>query len=181
MRIEKNRLVIIGAIALTVVLGVIAFNVIGMLNSPSNPARVNQIAKTIADFELPDGYSAAYGHESDGKSLVIYAEKNGHGRIVIMQSQDGLLNDAALREYLGQLGQDVGQLQQENLLESKGFDLGVASTSRGYAADGTQMVHTVVTFDGNGGSAVMSIENTFDSWNADQVRALLDSFKRTTS
>lgn len=148
----------------------------------SEPAEVNAIAGTIADFELPPGYEPDYGMQVLSFALVGYAPGDTRGHIMLIQFPSGTnLDRAAMERQLRQAttGQnytwldETMQVVEQETATIRGQQV-TLSVSEGETGSYRQVSSV---FQGKGGPALLLIAAPTDAWDQAEVDAFIASMR----
>ena len=143
--------------------------------------KVAETASQIADFDLPEGYSADFTASLMGYSIAAYNPGDGHSHMYLIQSENEA-DSEKLTEMLEQLAPGTTDSQSEmTILETRMVNL------RGEEAQllVTEAVnHENITyrqataaFQGKGGPALLVLSEPVSRWNPETLETLLASVR----
>lgn len=147
----------------------------------TNAEKVSGVASTIADFDLPAGYSPEFSASLEGYTVAAFNPGDGHSHLYLIQSEkesdgkklDNMLYQIAPSPYDQQARVSVIEThpvtvrgQEETLVISEG------STS-----EGDTYRQVMVTFAGNRGHALLVYSTPLASWDTETVEALIASIR----
>jgi len=151
----------------------------GNLNTDAQ--KVAQTASQIADFDLPEGYSADFTASLMGYSIAAYNPGDGHSHLYLIQSENEA-DSEKLAEMLEQLAPGTTDSQSEmTILETRTVSV------RGEEAQllVTEAVNhekvtyrqAMVAFQGKGGPALLAFSEPVSRWDPQTLENLLASVR----
>ncbi len=143
------------------------------------PDQVNTIAYSIADFDLPAGYSPDYAVEFLGFSLVAYKPDDDHSHIMLLQAPTGVhINQQELEQQLDTGRQSSESTRMTTIRSEQRTVRGEDATlvlSEGQSGDGTSIRQYSMMFEGNQGTALLLVTEPVSRWEWDAVDAFIAS------
>ncbi len=143
------------------------------------PAQVEAVAQSIADFDLPAGYSTDYAVEFLGFSLAAYKPGDGHSHIMLLQAPSGLhIDQSELEQQLGTGQQHDDQLrltvvsQEHRTVRGQEASLVI---SEGISSDGTPIRQYNMVFEGKQGTSLLAITEPLARWDPAIVETFIAS------
>ena len=139
----------------------------------------NEIASTIADFDLPAGYSPEFSTSMPGYTVASYKGSSSPSHLYLIQSQkesDG----AELQKMIAQLVPGSSNSASEmTVIENRpttvrGQDATLV-VSEGVNSEQVSYRQVSVAFEGKGGPALLLLSESVAAWDQEAVDALLAS------
>ena len=143
--------------------------------------QVSSIAAEIADFDLPDGYSADFSLHLMGYIVASFRADGSSSHLYLIQS-DKEADEEKLSDMLEQLTPGVYDPQtRTSVIETRPVTIrGDEETlviSEGVTSEGKNYRQAAVAFQGQGGPALLAISTPAESWDQATVDAFLASFQ----
>lgn len=150
----------------------------------AQPAKVEQVAQGIADFQLPADYTGQYAMSIGHFELAVYAPKTYKGHLILMQLPPGATADAAdMERHLREQTRDLNYAQYTHVrtISSSQATIrgqsGTVMTSEGTNSSGDTYRLAHVIFQGKDGLAYILIAAPLAHWNQAEVDALIASLR----
>lgn len=143
--------------------------------------RVNRAAATIADFDLPAGYSAEFTASARGYTVVSYrpddATTDSPSHLYLAQSEDETDGDT-LEATLKNMAPGV-QTSRTVVVETRTVTIRDQATtlviSDNTNGEGARYRQATALFEGKGGPAILVYSDPIDRWDETTLDALLTS------
>lgn len=150
----------------------------------TNPAEVATIGDSIADYQLPPGYSEQFGMNLFGFSIVGFTDQTEQMLIMLMQFPEfaGLSQEEMEQQMRKSVQQQAGigdaQLEPVDQTTATIRDQNVQLTiSEGTDSNGRSVRQVTGVFQGRGGPTLLMIMGPIDGWD----QAAVDSFLASLS
>jgi hypothetical protein len=186
--------IIVGFVAVTIILclataagGFLLLRSGGQLianHFETKPAKVADVASTIADYRVPAGFGAPYSAHLLGFSLVGYTGNDGHSHIYLAQlPKDFLLDQADFEKQLRQVtpGQGFDRPSDMTVVDQQRATIRGQSVtllvSQGINSDGDPFREVTAMFEGKGGQVLVVYETPINHWNQAEVDTFLASIQ----
>ncbi|MEP7355748.1 MAG: hypothetical protein ABI847_00750 [Anaerolineales bacterium] len=169
------------------VLGLVFFGTITravLRNTQAKPGEAEQIAQEIADFTLPDGYSAAMASRIAHFELVGYNGPDGHSHIYLFQLPPAIHVDQVqlerqFQDTTGNPSQTSGRAM--TVIEEQAVTIrGEATTlviSEGTNGAGELYRSANTAFWGKDGQALLSFSGLTSDWDQTMIDAFIASVR----
>ena len=141
----------------------------------------NDAAATIADFDLPAGYSADFSTSMLGYTVAAYKGQSGPSHLYLIQSEKAS-DGEELAKMLAQLAPGSSDPQTRmTVIEKRPITLRDQDVtlviSEGINSENVSYRQVTAAFEGKGGPALLMFAETIDAWDQNAVDAFLDSFR----
>ena len=141
--------------------------------------KVADAAAQIADFDLPDGYSADFTASLMGYSIAAYNPGDGHSHMYLIQSENEA-DSEKLTEMLEQLVPGTTDSHPEmTILETRTVNLRDEKVklliSEGLNHENVTYRQAMAVFQGKGGPALLAFSEPVSRWNPETLETLLAS------
>jgi hypothetical protein len=155
-------------------------------NTTENPQEVAQIASSIADFDVPEGFNTQYGMKLGDFSMVQYMTPDEKSIVFVTQFPAGTsLNMDEMMRQVREGGRDPNSLWYNTdmeLVEQKPVRIhGTETTlsiSEGTTKEGVPYRMANATFQGNGkGPALFMVVGPQDQWDMQLVEDFITSIR----
>lgn len=149
-----------------------------------DPANVGQIAASIANYALPDGFDSGVAMQAAGMAFVSHTGADGHSHAMFFQLPSGVHVDQAEieRQFKQTAGKgQVGDRQVQVVDQIETIICGqqtVVVISEGVNSDGQIFREATATFDGRGGQALVVYEAPVSAWDQATVDAFFASIQQ---
>ncbi len=143
--------------------------------------KVEAVAASIVDFDLPAGYTAEFSANLMGYSLASYINADGHSHLYLIQSENEL-DGEKLEQGLEKLVPDIYDSHTRmTILEKlpvtfRGQEVN-AIFSEGVDSENGTYRQVTVAFQGKGGPALLVFSEPATKWNQEYVLNLLASMQ----
>ena len=146
------------------------------------PANADQVAREIADFQLPAGYTVQDAMSIGHFELAIYAQSTYKGHLILMQLPPGVTADQSemerqLREQTRDLS--YGRFTRVQTISTSQTTIrgqsGTVTNSQGTNSEGEIYRLTYAIFQGKDGLAFLLIAAPFSRWNQAEADGFIDS------
>jgi hypothetical protein len=172
---------------LTVLRGIFAqqFSQWAEQNMTNDNAKVSQLAAGIASFDLPAGFSPAFGMTFFGTTLAGYQGPGQDSMIMLMQFPSGLKMDQAsmeaqIRQAMSRQNSNASNTQMTIVdtrpVTIRGQDATLA-ISEGVTEKGVKIRQAMVFFPGDGGAAVVMIFSPAEEMDAASMEAFVKTIR----
>ena len=144
-------------------------------------ASVDEAGATIADFDLPAGYTFEFSTSMLGYTVAAYKGPNGPSHLYLIQSEQASDGDE-LAKMLVQLvpgagGPDSDMTVIENRPATiRGQDVTLI-VSEGFNSENVPYRQVTAAFDGKGGPALLVFSETLGAWDQETVDKFLASIR----
>jgi hypothetical protein len=182
--------VVIGIAVLCIIIAVIGVVALGFAGNKlaqavhTDPAKVNEIAASVAEFDLPAGFENPFAMDLAGYTFLGYTGSDKQSHIFFLKIP---ANASASPEELDQMAKQALQSQGNNnyaemrvVGEQKVTIRGqqVSMTiSEGTSSDGHTYRQQAGFFEGKGGLTYVAIEMPTAAWDQNKVDAFLASIQ----
>ncbi len=141
------------------------------------PTRVASLAAKIADFDVPEGYSAQLGIEADGYILVGYTPGTSQGHLYLFQAPPTTTLDAdelqtEISHYQPGWRNGRTTVVGTQPIELRGQQVSLV-ISEGTNSDGKPYREYTAVFQGLGGPALVSITTVEGAWDEAEIMNFL--------
>jgi predicted GH43/DUF377 family glycosyl hydrolase len=153
-------------------------------NTSEDPAKVEQIASEIANFDIPDGFNKHYGMKLANLTMVQYTSDNEKVVIIVTQFPAGVsINPDEMMRDIKNGSRDPNspwynvdtELIEQRPVTIRGQET-TLSISEGTDKDGTLYRVGNAKFQGNGmGSAIVLIAGPKDQWDVELMEDFIAS------
>ena len=146
-----------------------------------NSQEVAGAASKIADFDLPDGYTADFTASLMGYSIAAFNPGDGNSHLYLIQSENEA-DGEKLAEMLEQLAPGTTDSQPEmTILESRTVTLRGEEAklliSEGFNHENVNYRQATAAFHGKGGPALLVLSEPVNQWNPETLESLLTSIR----
>jgi hypothetical protein len=147
--------------------------------SPTQAADTNDVASTIAEFDLPAGYSPEFSTSMLGYSVASYKGPTGPSHLYLIQSEkasDGDELAKMIQELVpGSTNPDAGMTVIENRPVTVRDQEATMLISEGISSEKVSYRQASVLFVGKGGPALLVLSDATEAWDQEAVKAFLAS------
>ena len=188
----KKILIIVGSVSALCLLACVAIYVVS--NSlvkrvgkmiQTDPAKVSQAAHTIADYDLPAGYSEQMSMDLISYRVVMIGPTDHNSSMLIMLGQftSTTLNPDQMAEQLRKAFEQQGAQPglQMHVVETRTMTIRGTQTDvtirEGTSSVGFTYRQLITVFPGKGGQAVLMIQGTSGDWDEKLVDAFIQSIR----
>ena len=150
-------------------------------NIGTNSKTINQTSAEIADFDLPAGYQADFSTEAMGYTAVSFTGADGPSHLYLIQSEKKA--DAnQLTQTLDQIGIGSGDPDTNHkIVETRTVTVRGQVTklviSDAVNSEGTTYRQAAVSFQGNGGPALLVFSEPLVNWDQSILDNLIASIR----
>ena len=144
-------------------------------------ASVDKAGATIADFDLPAGYTFEFSTSMLGYTVAAYKGPNGPSHLYLIQSERASDGDE-LAKMLVQLVPSAGDpdsdmtVIENRLATIRGQDVTLI-VSEGFNSENVPYRQVTAAFEGKGGPALLVFSETLGAWDQDTVDKFLASIR----
>ena len=153
----------------------------------TDPEAAAEVAHTIAEYDLPEGYQEKMAMEIMFYSLVMIGPENTSGSVngpvfMLAQFQAGLNQEQMEQQIRRSFEQQAGNralnmsLVKVEEVTIRGEETQVA-TYEGSDENGFVIRQVLASFPGKGGTAMLMIMGSAESWDQDMVEAFIESIR----
>lgn len=152
------------------------------VSSNAQPENVDQVARQIADFQPPAGYTGQYGMSIGHFELAIYAESTYKGHLILMQLPPGVTADQLeMERHLREQTRDLnyGHFTRVQTISTSQTTIrgqpGTVTNSQGTNSENEIYRLTYAIFQGKDGLAYLFIAAPLARWNQAEVDTFIAS------
>lgn len=147
----------------------------------TDPTRVNTVASTIADFDLPEGYQPDYVIEALGHTVAAYKSSDDLSHIVLMNpSNDMMHGQAGIEGFIpNDDSQNVwtdAQIQSRKQLQIRDYPAHMTTSDR-TNGEGIRYRSINLVFEGKQGPALLVINQPLSQWDETTINTFIDSIR----
>jgi len=182
--------VLIGIVILCIIVGVIGVVALGYAGNKlaeavhTDPAKVQEIASSVAEFDLPAGFEAPFAMDLAGYTFLGYTGSDEQSHIFFLKIP---ANASASQEELDQIAKQAMQQQGnsnnaemtvvgEQQVTIRGQQVNM-TVSEGTSSNGHTYRQQAGFFKGKGGLTYIAIEMPTATWDQNKVDAFLASIQ----
>jgi len=141
----------------------------------------NDTGATIADFDLPTGYTTEFSTSMLGYSVVSYKGPNGPSHLYLIQSEkesDGDELEKMIKELVpGSRNADADMTVLENRPVTVRGQEATLLISEGVSSENVSYKQASVLFAGKGGPALLVFSEVTEAWDQEAVDTFLASIR----
>ncbi|QPC81360.1 hypothetical protein G4Y79_16870 [Phototrophicus methaneseepsis] len=171
--------IFIAVVAIVVTGGVLTYVLAQQL---TDTARINRVAHSIANFDLPAGYQADYAVEILDYTIAAYQSADGHGHLALLQAPANVIpNEQVMQGYVANNDQQTMTWSSSTLVGSeqhlvRGQPATAMITDR-INSEGETYRSLNMVFEGENGTILLVINQPLTQWDDASIEAFIASIR----